>query len=46
MQKDTATGLELMEAAAEQGFVVASLQLGHEYMRGEKLPRNKERAIY
>ncbi len=46
VEKDTARGLELMEAAAEQGFVVASLQLGHEYMRGENLPKNQERAIY
>lgn len=46
VEKDTAKGLELMEAAAEQGFVVAAWQLGDMYMRGEDLPLDRERAIY
>lgn len=46
VEKDTAKGLELMEAAAEQGFMIAAWQLGDMYMRGEDLPLDRERAIY
>ena len=46
VEKDTARGLELMEAAAEQGLVVAAWTLGDRYMRGEGLPLDRERAIY
>ncbi len=46
VEKNTKKGLKLMESAAEQGFVVASLELGKRYLRGEDLPQDRQRAIH
>lgn len=46
VEKDPARGLALLEAAANQGFVVAALELGKLYMNGERLPRDQRQAVH